>query len=126
MGCEVSSPRCARTLMQPPIAALGELLAGVLLPVRVHHPFSGNSMPVFAANYVVSSYGTGAVMGVPGHDHRDREFAASLGLPTAGSTVAEEGSSGDTGLLVNSGQFSGLSASEGRAAILDHAKVRAE
>ena len=110
------------TLSQP----LGVLLAGVPLPVRARHPLSGDPLPIFVAHYVVSGYGTGAVMGVPGHDQRDREFAASVGLPTSGSIVVEDGGEGDAGFLVNSGQFSGLSTSEGRTAILDHAKVRGE
>ena len=78
---------------------------------------------MFVTNYVVSGYGTGAVMGVQGHDRRDREFAASVGLPTSDSVMVEDDCGGDAGVLVGSGQFSGLPTSEGRAAILDHAKV---
>ena len=63
-------------------------------------------------------------MGIPSYDQHDKEFAASHGLPTPSNTVLEDGSGGDGGLLVNAGQFSGLSVSEGQAAILDHAKVR--
>ena len=63
-------------------------------------------------------------MGVPGHDQLDKEFAVSCGLPSDSIVVVEDGSGGNGSFLVNSGQFSGLSISEGRAAILDHAKVR--
>ena len=65
------------------------------------------------------------MMGVPGYDQRDREFAVSHGLPTPGNVVVEEGNGEDDSYLqlVNAGQFSGLPVSEGRAAILDHAKV---
>ena len=44
------------------------------------HPLTGAAVPVLAADYVVESYGTGAVMGVPAHDERDRRFAAAHGL----------------------------------------------
>ncbi len=47
------------------------------------HPLSGDRVPVLAADYVVESYGTGAVMGVPAHDERDRRFAAAKGLPVS-------------------------------------------
>lgn len=52
--------------------------------LRVHHPFlSGHTLPVYAANFVVMDYGTGAVFGCPAHDERDFEFATKYGLPIA-------------------------------------------
>ncbi len=54
---------------------------GVDLGIVALHPVTGQSMPVFAANFVLMNYGTGAVMGVPGHDQRDWEFAQAHALP---------------------------------------------
>ena len=45
------------------------------------HPFTGKTLPVFAADYVCDHYGTQAVMGVPAHDDRDMEFATNMNLP---------------------------------------------
>lgn len=49
--------------------------------LQARHPITGDLIPVFAANYVLMDYGTGAVMGVPGHDERDHEFASKYQLP---------------------------------------------
>ncbi len=54
---------------------------GVFTGVYVTNPFNGEKVPVWIADYVLSTYGTGAVMGVPGHDERDFEFALKYGLP---------------------------------------------
>ncbi|GMU44266.1 MAG: leucine--tRNA ligase [Xanthomonadales bacterium PRO6] len=54
---------------------------GVPLGVHAIHPISGERVPVYAANFVLMGYGTGAVMAVPGHDQRDWEFATKYGLP---------------------------------------------
>ena len=70
------------------------------------HPFTGEAVPVFAANYVLMDYGTGAVMGVPGHDERDHEFATKYGLPIP--KVIESQDPWEPGVLVNSGEFTGL------------------
>ena len=53
---------------------------GVRLPIEVAHPFTGERLPVYVADYVLGSYGTGAVMGVPAHDERDYEFATKYNL----------------------------------------------
>lgn len=55
---------------------------GLFLGAWVRHPFDGRALPVWAADYVLPGYGTGAVMGVPAHDARDAVFAAAHGLPT--------------------------------------------
>ena len=82
------------------------------------NPFTKKPVPIWVANFVLVEYGTGAVMGVPGHDQRDFEFARKYGLPIT-VVVRPEGErlSGDTpsepydgdGTIVNSGEFDGLS-----------------
>ncbi len=85
------------------------------------NPFSGKPVPIWVANFVLFEYGTGAVMGVPGHDQRDFEFARKYQLPVTivvqpdGKTLSAE-SMAETydgaGTLVNSGEFSGLPSDE--------------
>lgn len=91
------------------------------------HPLTGSHIPVYIANFVLMDYGTGAVMGVPGHDARDFEFATKYGLPIlrvvaksaeeADKPFAGEAENGD-GVLVNSGKYNGLSVDAGKAAII--------
>ncbi|NPA72514.1 MAG: leucine--tRNA ligase [Gammaproteobacteria bacterium] len=84
--------------------------------IRVMHPITGEEVPVWAANFVLMNYGTGAVMSVPAHDQRDYEFAKKYGLaikaviaPNADemADVSEEAFTAK-GILVNSGEFDGL------------------
>ena len=81
-------------------------------------------MPVFAANYVLMDYGTGAVMGVPAHDERDHEFAQKYGLPIP--QVIESESEWDLGALVNSGEFTGMKSEEAVTAMVAKLDGRAE
>jgi len=89
---------------------------GMPLGIHVVHPFTGERVPVWVANFVLMGYGTGAVMAVPAHDQRDWEFARRYGLrihqviqPEDGSLVdMDAGAYLDHGRLINSGQFSGL------------------
>ena len=78
-------------------------------------------MPIYAANFVLMEYGTGAVMAVPAHDQRDFDFARAYGLPIRiviqgeGETLSPErmtAASTVAGRLVNSGAFSGLDSEE--------------
>ncbi|KHF26667.1 leucine--tRNA ligase [Solemya velum gill symbiont] len=89
---------------------------GVPLGINALHPVTGEAVPVYAANFVLMSYGSGAVMAVPGHDQRDWEFAGQYGIPrkqvifsTDGSACGiEEAAYVEKGVLKNSGEFDGL------------------
>ena len=95
--------------------------------VRVRHPVTGDEVPVWVANFVLMEYGSGAVMAVPAHDQRDWEFAHAYGLPIrqviepAGEETADLDKEAFTehGVLVNSGEFSGLSSEQAFDAIAD-------
>jgi len=84
---------------------------------RVINPFTNEEIPIWIANFVLGGYGTGAVMGVPGHDDRDAEFAQKYGLPIR--TVVD-----DNGVLVESGEYTGLPSAEGIARITAAAESR--
>lgn len=99
---------------------------GIFTGVYAVHPFTGEEVPVWVANYVLYEYGTGAVMGVPAHDERDWMFAGKYGLPKkvvvqpAGQTLAVaamEGAYDGPGILVASGEFDGLESEAARSAI---------
>ena len=90
------------------------------------HPLTGARVPIWIANYVLYEYGTGAVMAVPTHDERDFAFAKKYDLPMklvvqneAGDLALQtmEDAYHDDGILVDSGEFTGLSSAEGRKAI---------
>jgi len=94
---------------------------GVFLGSYATNPANGQQVPIFIADYVLSGYGTGAIMAVPGHDQRDWEFAAALGLPIieviAGGDVGQEAYTGD-GALVNSSDLDGLDVVGAKAAMI--------
>ena len=92
---------------------------GMRTGLHVLHPFTGKPLEVWVANYVLMGYGEGAVMGVPGHDERDYEFALKNGLPIVMVVRSKSGAYEDVrerwlpayseyGITVNSGEFSGL------------------
>lgn len=76
------------------------------------HPLTGEEIPVWVANFVLMSYGTGAVMAVPGHDERDHEFALKYNLPIKrvieGDGDIQATPETDYGILINSGEYDGL------------------
>lgn len=84
------------------------------------HPLSGNRIPIWIADYVLISYGTGAIMAVPAHDERDFEFAEQFDLPVVQVIQGEDDDPlpyiGD-GVLINSGEFDGLHWKEGKRGI---------
>jgi leucyl-tRNA synthetase len=98
---------------------------GVDTGLKAIHPISGDIVPVWAANFVLMDYGSGAVMSVPGHDQRDWEFATKYGLEIkqviAGSENDDVTKAAITekNVLVNSGEFDGLNFEEGFKAISD-------
>ncbi|MGL9722835.1 leucine--tRNA ligase [Sodalis sp. (in: enterobacteria)] len=91
------------------------------------HPLTGETLPVWVANFVLMDYGTGAVMAVPGHDQRDFEFARKYDLPVKPVIRNPDGSEPDIsaqamtdkGVLFNSGEFDGLDFQAGFNAIAD-------
>ena len=100
--------------------------------LTVTHPLTGEQVPVWVANYVLMSYGSGAVMAVPAHDERDFEFASKYGLPIktviqANAKSASVQNANDAeepqamterGTLINSGEFDGLNFTESFEAML--------
>jgi leucyl-tRNA synthetase len=89
---------------------------GMPLGISATHPLTGEEVPLWVANFVLMSYGTGAVMAVPGHDARDWEFARKHDLPieqviapTDGSEIdIEQAAYLEHGVLVNSGDYDGM------------------
>lgn len=98
---------------------------GVLLKgVHAINPVNEREIPVFISDYVLISYGTGAIMAVPAHDTRDWEFAKKFNLPiievVKGGNVQEEAFTDcETGVLINSGMLDGLSVEEAKVKIID-------
>jgi leucyl-tRNA synthetase len=102
---------------------------GIFTGRYVINPLNNEKVPLYLANYVLMDYGTGIVMGVPAHDQRDFEFARKYDLPVV-VVIQPEGQQldGDTmaeafpaeGVMVNSGEFDGLSNEEGLKKIVDY------
>ena len=86
--------------------------------IEAINPASGEKVPLFVSDYVLMGYGTGIVMGVPGHDQRDWEFATKFGLPiievVQGGDITKEAFTlkDDTGIMVNSGFLNGMTVKE--------------
>jgi leucyl-tRNA synthetase len=83
------------------------------------NPYNGQRVPIWVANYILADYGTGAIMSVPAHDERDFEFAQKYNLPVVQvikpvdpAVAAELPFCSEEGVLVNSGEYDGLSCSE--------------
>ena len=101
---------------------------GMPLGISAVHPLTGEEVPLWVANFVLMSYGTGAVMAVPGHDARDWEFASKHDLPIKQVIAPTDGSKIDIeaevylerGVLINSGDYDGLDFDGAFNAIADH------
>ena len=108
---------------------------GVDTGFLARHPLTGQLIPIFAANFVLMSYGEGAVMAVPAHDERDHAFARRYGLPIK-VVIVPDGYAGapedlirdaaytEPGILVESGEFDGLPSAAARERIIEALKVR--
>ena len=89
------------------------------------NPVNGREIPIFVSDYVLISYGTGAIMAVPAHDTRDWDFAKAFDLPIievvkGGDVEREAFTDCATGIMVNSGFLDGMSVEEAKVAIIDY------
>ena len=101
---------------------------------RAVNPFTGETVPIWVANFVLAEYGTGAVMAVPAHDQRDLEFARKYRLPVRVVVQPRDGGSLDggsldvafagAGRLVDSGEFTGLESERAGAVMTEAAETR--
>ena len=104
--------------------AIGREKTGAFLGIYIVNPLNGERVPIWITDYVLPTYGTGAVMAVPAHDERDLDFARKFELPVR-TVIAPPGWTGeelteaytDSGAMVNSGEFSGLTSEQGYEAI---------
>lgn len=94
---------------------------GVLLQgIEATNPATGKKIPIFVADYVLTGYGTGAIMAVPAHDERDFEFAKKFHMPIVSVITSHKNPNefyGGEGTLINSGKFTGMSSEQARTAI---------
>jgi leucyl-tRNA synthetase len=104
---------------------------GLYTGLMAKNPFTGVEIPVWTANFVLSGYGTGAVMSVPAHDERDFEFARKYGLairhvikPEDDAALAPEKAFTSLGVLFDSGEFDGMPSEQARLAIAAEAQRR--
>ena len=93
--------------------------------VEAINPLTGTTIPIFISDYVLVSYGTGAIMAVPAHDTRDWEFAKKFELPIievvkGGDVQKEAFTDCDTGIMVNSGILDGMTVEEAKVRIKDY------
>ncbi len=104
---------------------------GVFTGAYAVHPFTGEDVPIYVADYVLMGYGTGAIMAVPAHDERDFDFAKRQGVEIRVVIEAPDGEgqalttpySGE-GKMVNSGAFTGMPSREGKAAVAADLKAK--
>ncbi len=104
---------------------------GVDTGLVAKHPITGDSIPIWVANFVLMSYGSGAVMSVPAHDQRDFEFAQKYGLPIkqviipieAEKSVELSAAYTEKGILINSGEFDCLTSEKAFVAIAEHLEL---
>jgi leucyl-tRNA synthetase len=133
---ELVAPEQAQALAdyQDRVKALSEIerqntdreKTGVFLGRYAVNPLSGEKLPVWAADYVLADYGTGAIMAVPAHDQRDLDFAKAFGLPVRAVLDTGEDDPAVTGVatsgegtVINSGPLDGLSKAEGIAKAIE-------
>ena len=105
--------------------SMGEDKTGVELKgIKARNPYNGKMIPVFISDYVLTGYGTGAIMAVPAHDQRDYDFAKVFGLPIVqvleGGDISEKAWEED-GAHINSEFLNGMNKEEGMRAAIDYA-----
>ena len=102
----------------------GKAVTGVFSGAYGINPLTGEKVPVWISEYVLSGYGTGAIMAVPAHDSRDYAFAKKFGLPIIplieGADVSEESLDAKEGIMCNSGFLNGLTVKEAIPAAIDY------
>lgn len=101
---------------------------GVFTGSYAVHPLTGARVPIWISDYVIASYGTGAVMAVPAHDERDFAFATKFDLPITQVIDSKKGGAelpycDYNGVLVNSGKYTGLSTKDAKRAIVEDLKA---
>ncbi len=107
-------------------AELAKEKTGVMIDgVRAVNPVNGKEIPIWLSDYVLMSYGTGAIMAVPAHDTRDWEFAKKFNMPiievVAGGDVEKEAYTDiQDGVMVNSSFLDGMTVKDAKQAIIDH------
>lgn len=95
---------------------------GVFTGTYAKHPFTGEAIAIYVADFVIGGYGTGALMGVPAHDERDHEFAIKYKLPVTyviQPPLDHKGCYTEGGTLIASGDFTGLDSEEAKKAIIN-------
>jgi leucyl-tRNA synthetase len=104
---------------------------GVFTGAYALHPLTGEQVPIWVADYVLMGYGTGAIMGVPGHDERDFAFAQKYALPIV-EVISPDGKEHgidacftDYGVMINSGNYSGIDSSTGIKRLITELEERA-
>ncbi len=113
----------------------GREKSGVASGYFAIHPFTGENIPIFVADYVLMGYGTGAIMAVPGHDQRDFDFASKFNIKIVPVIVTNQGETAlvevehclakgqanesKDGILVNSREYSGMSVTEAQAKLFE-------
>ncbi|WP_174582530.1 leucine--tRNA ligase [Candidatus Methylacidithermus pantelleriae] len=126
---------CQKAMLKSELerAELAREKTGVFLGRYAVHPVTGARLPIWVADYVVASYGTGAIMSVPGHDSRDYEFARRYGLPILWVVRPKDGELPNEcypqeGVAVNSAFLDGLSTEEAKEVMIrwlgEHGKGR--
>jgi leucyl-tRNA synthetase len=100
--------------------------SGIFLERYAVNPVNGAKLPIWASDYVLADYGTGAIMAVPAHDQRDLDFAKAMKLPVQVVVSSDEGDPNETGIattgdgtLINSGSLNGLSKDSAIAKIIE-------